>query len=280
MNFIETEKQKFLPPDEVYFRETGVHRHELNDGTKITGVSANSWEEYVEMLNLITPEDKLVVSPELITHAGGSFVRMWRFREIVNTRLDWMLGFSEVKRDTIFIVGTPLFLDEGKPRNSAVLIKNGEIIGVTNKRSGATIEERENFELVAEEPPFIIPGTNTSLLICADLPTASLYASVEPRLITRNLELSGRKYLIGKDVKLIYEDTSSVLVISCWGVGGSWVRAGEADEYYRYQLRNFSWRLMRDTNVQEIAVVDRVPIAEDMSLTPLYPYNGVIRMME
>jgi len=268
------------PPIEKYFFESGVYRYVLNDGSGITGISADSWGAYYRLLEKTIDSDKIVASPELITQVGVGFADLHRKRSLIEARLEQVLNFSRSRKETLFILGTPLFVNNDKPRNSAVLIKNGEIIGVTNKRSGATDEERKCFELVAEEPPLLLPGTQTSLLICADLPTASLYSHPTDDHTDRILELSNRANLIGKEVRCIHPLARNVLMISCWGVGGTFVRRGKADEYYRLQLRNISWRLMRETKIGEIVIVDRVPIdvtANERELTPKYPYNGIIR---
>lgn len=268
-------------PMETYFRETGIHRMTLLDGTNIVGVSGNTWEEYCLFLGSVSARDKIIVSPELITYAGESFAELIKCRDFVERRILQMVDFSKRSPETMFVLGTPLFWEIEKPRNSALLIKNGEIVGVTSKRSGATKEEREYFELVAEEPPLLIPCTSTALLICADLPTASLFTNPDANL-ERSLELYGREHMIGKKVQMLPPTATSLVVMSCWGVGGAWVKEGNADEYYRYQLRNIAWRLMRETNIKEVVMVDRVPVnmpEEFAGITPDKPYNGIIKMV-
>ena len=272
-----------LPPlslQETYFRENGVHEHSLKDGTKIFGVSANTWDQFHILLNSVPTRALIVASPELIAFAGGSLRDLENSRELVNQRLGDVLNISQTRPETIFVIGTPLFVSSHKPRNSALLIKNGEIVGVTNKRSGATQEENDYFDLVAEEAPLLLPGTNTAVLICADLPTAVLYAGQENTFLDRSLGLLNRQHLIGRNVQLIPSSATSLLVIACWGVGGTWVQEGKADEYYRMQLRNIVWSLTRMTKIREVVIVDRMPQClseEQRRITPSKPFNGLLK---
>jgi len=265
---------------EVCFRDNGIQQYALSDQTKITGVSANSWGEFCLLLEETGDNSPIVVSPELITYANEPFVDLVNNRVLIEERIERVLEFSKFREGTLFILGTPLFVENEKPRNSALLIQNGGIVGVTNKRSGATKMENESFDLVPEEPPLLIPGTKTALLICADLPTACLCLHPDDRFFERTLELSNRRQLIGKKVSLLPDEATSLLVIACWGVGGSCVKRDKANEYYEYQLRNIVWNLMRETRIKEVVVVDRVPKgvpAETKDLTPDIPYNGLFR---
>ncbi len=272
MNCEVKERNNLKMPEERFFRETGVVRYSLLDGTDIVGLSGNTWEEYLVLLGQVSPTDKFVVSPELITYAGKDFENLSSDREEIGQRIAQVIDFSLGYSETTFVLGTPLFLDQGRPRNSAVLIRNGKIIGETNKRSGATVEESKYFELVAEEPPRLLPGTQTALLICADLPTASLYANCSERLLLESLRLSNRKHLIGKKVELLPSSATSLLVIACWGVGGQWVEPGKEDYYYGMQLRNIAWNLMRGTKIKEVVVVDRSPN------DTVKPFNSRVRL--
>jgi hypothetical protein len=59
-----------------------------------------------------------------------------------------------------------LFVNSGKPRNSALLIKNGEIAGCVNK--GVAQPKKSQF-LKWYLRVLHMPGTKTAVLICADL---------------------------------------------------------------------------------------------------------------
>jgi len=232
------------------------------------------------MIEKASPDAPIVAGPELVTCAGIAFDDLVNNRELIAKRLGEILEYSTTRTKTTFIVGTSLFVNSDKPRNSAVLIKNGEIVDVTNKRSGASIEENNCFDLVAEEAPLLLPSTRTALLICADLPTAALFAYPKDDSFNRTLELSNRQHLVGRHVQLIPPPATSLLVIACWGVGGSWVQEGNADEYYRLQLRNIVWRLLEITSIKEVVVVDRVPMSlteEQRKITPQKPYNGILK---
>lgn len=265
------EQSRRITLEEEYFRRTGIHRYTLADGTIITGLSANTWEEYLGLLRKITPQDKYIVSPELITYAGEDFMSLRQDIDLVNQRIGTVLECSSSMKETVFVLSTPLYLEKDRVRNSVLLIKNGEIINVTNKRSAATQYESDCFEMVADEPSLLLPGTKTALLICADFPTASLYANCDERSLNECLRLSGRQNLVGKKVNLIPSTATSLLVISCWSVGGRWVVPGNEDYYYGMQLRNIAWNLMRNTMIREVAIVDRSPNSE------IQPFNSLLR---
>ena len=81
-------------------------------------------------------------------------------------------------------------------------------------------------------------------------------------------------------MQLIPPSATSLLVIACWGTGGSWVQEGNADEYYGLQLRNIVWRLMGATGIKEVVVVDRVVqnLSDELKkITPEKPYNGMLK---
>lgn len=219
-------------------RESGVFVYNLTDGVQIAGVSGGSWEEFRELLSKVSPTEKLVVSPELITDTNGSDEEIVMRREKIESRVAEMIDFSSSRPVTTFLLGTPLFVNPRKPRNSLLFIKNGEIVGCVNKRCGATREENECFEMVSEERPFLIPGTNTAVLICADLALAAFYAGkIDKETRDRCLELGGKKHLVGREVSFLPETATSLVVVSCWGVGGQWMVEGKEDEYYKMQLK-------------------------------------------
>ncbi len=275
---IEESPYAWLPNGE-YFRSTGVFRAKFESGVEIAGVSANSWEEYWENLDGVSPTDKYIVSPELITCAGMRFEDLRKNEDVINGRIEKLIDLSNKFSDSYFLLGTPLFVNE-KPKNSVLVIRSGEIIGATNKRYGATNEENEFFEMLPEESPMLLPNTNTAIVICSDLVLASLYAGYSEEMIGEILRVSGKNDLKGKKLEVLPDNVESVLLVSCWSVGGRFVSEGQEDDYYRNQLRNITWRLMRETTVKEVMVVDRVPTnlsEEQMKLTPTKPYNGVIR---
>ncbi|KKT41953.1 MAG: hypothetical protein UW88_C0001G0067 [Candidatus Collierbacteria bacterium GW2011_GWD2_45_10] len=280
MSTYPTERLTPLSLQETYFRESGVHRYSLADGTNIVGVSADTWRDFRTMIEEVSPEAPIVASPELITIAGMVFNDLINNQDLINDRLSELLEFSRTRAKTLFVIGTPLFVHSDRPRNSVLLIKNGEIVDATNKRSGATLEENFCFDLVAEEAPLLLPGTNTAVLICADLPTAVLYTDQDKSFLDRTLELSNRRHLMGKNVQLLPASATSLLVIACWSIGGSWIQEGQADEYYRMQLRNIVWRLTVATSIKEVVVVDRVPMSlteKQRRITPQKPFNGILK---
>lgn len=190
----------FFPfPKESYVLEYGVHRFKLSDGTTITGVSSSDWKDYITLLNEIIPKDTVVVSPELITYTGKPFWKIQKSRGEIEEKIQYLTNFSRKFPETIFLLGTPTFTNESeKPRNSIVVVRNSEIIAITNKRSGATPEESENFDMIANEKPLLIPETNIAILICADMPTATMYLRPMGSELNRVLAMSGKTNLIGK----------------------------------------------------------------------------------
>lgn len=280
---LEIIKKELVYPSETYFRCEGVYRTRLADGVEIVSLSANTWERYMDLLaTKVAVTDKVVVSPELITYAGGNFEELVDNKDVMEERITKVVDLSANYPETTFLLGTPLFVDESKPRNSVILIKNGEILGATSKRSGATAEENRYFEMVAEEAPMVIPDTNTSLAICSDLAIAGFLLEYEPSKVETVLRVAGKENLIGKDVRVVDSHSTSAVVISCWGVGAKFLKEEKyVDEYYKNQLVASAWRLMRNTKVKEVVVVDRVPLnmpAEVQKLTPKSPYNGVIKL--
>ena len=273
---IEESIYEWLPRGE-YFRSTGVFRTSFESGLEIAGVSVNSWEEYLVYLSRLSPTDKYVVSPELITCAGMKFDEL--DREKINKRIENVVDFSGKFSKSYFLLGTPLFVNE-RPRNSVIIINNGEIIGVTNKRIGATDEEIRFFEMVPEETPLLLPGSNVPVVICSDLALASLFSEQYTDQLNEILRLSGKSDLIGRAVSVLPKEARSVLVIACWAVGGRFVEEVTKDQYYKNQLVGISARIMKNTSVKEIIVVDRILTnltEEKMRLTPTRPYNGVLK---
>ncbi len=280
---LEIIKKDLVYPSETYSRCEGTCRHSLADGTELVSLSANTWEAYLDLLGRdIVATDRVVASPELITYNGGRFEDLKVNRYEIEDRITMVVDRSTNYPNTTFLLGTPLFVDENKPRNSVILIKNGEIVGATSKRCGATPEENKYFEMVAEEAPMVIPGTNTSLLICSDLAIAGFLLEYEPEKVETVLRVAGKENLIGKRVRVVDGLSTSAIVVSCWGVGAKFLKEEKyVDEYYKNQLVASAWRLMRNTRVKEVVVVDRVPLnmpVEVQKLPPKSPYNGVIRL--
>lgn len=266
-----------LPVGE-FFRDSGLFRVRFSNDVEIAGVSTGGWDEYVRLLGDISPSDKYVVSPEMMTCADMDFEVM--DEELINERIDEVIDISKRCGNTYFLLGTPLFINE-KPRNSVVVIKNGEIESFTSKRCGATELENKYFEMVPEEVPVSLPETDIPIVICSDLALASIYSACEPNTLEQVLKISGREMLIGKKVDIVPGDAESILVVACWSVGGRFVEEETKDKYYKNQLIGICASLMKKTNVQEVIMVDRLPAGlagEKMRLTPTRPCNGVVRV--
>lgn len=264
---------------ETYNPTHEVHRYRLRGGEVVAAVSAQTWPEFINHLSQIGDDDNLVVSPELMTFTGQPLVEVDSARQLIETRVNEVRERSKKHPNSVFLLGTPTFPETGKPRNSVVYIRGGEIIGCTNKRSAPTYQEREYFDLPAEEPPALVPGTSIGVLICADLATTSLYLRLGSPS-EQALRMVGRASLIGKKPTFIHPKAKSLVLPSCWGVGGmrEFIEPGNADSYYRAQLRAIAAHVLRDTPVQEIVVSDRVPVVgeELKPSTPTKPCNAFL----
>lgn len=268
-----------IPPKETYNFSHGIHRYKLHDDTLVTAVSAQTWSEYIKYLSQITDKDRLVVSPELMTFTGQPLAEVNSARQTIEKRIEEIKEMSKKRKQVLFLLGTPTFPAKGKPRNSILYIQNGKIIGSTNKRSGVTPAERDYFDLPAEEPAALIPGTNIGVLICADLSTASLY--MQPNLNDRTLKMAGRENLIGSKPTFLHPNAKSLLLPSCWGIGAnkSFLKHTSPDEYYRHQLRTTATHVFNRSQLEEIVVIDRIPlVGEELKpLTSTKPYNAFLQ---
>jgi hypothetical protein len=255
--------------DERYERRYGVLRWTLNDGQIVTGVSSPGWSDFIVQFGML-PQDSLVVSTELITATELKSECVSDSRAEIEKRIVQVVGVSGAHPEITIVLGTPIFTDGSKPFNGALVIKAGEVIAQTVKRSGVTDWEKHNFNFDPEVEPAIIPDTNIGVLICSDLAMASVYA--RPFLdMNYILSRSGHTNLIGTSPVFIHQKARTLAVLSCWGIGSVMnLRDGDSvDEYYRMQLRNTSLQVLRGcNNINEILVVDRVPDV-DTSLRPV-----------
>lgn len=261
-----------------YQRTYGIHRWRLSLGQTVTSLSAPSWEEFAQLLNELQDQDQVVVSPELITIAGLPWEQLQAYQTLVNQRIALIADFSRKKPLTTFIIGTPTFSGDGKPKNSALVIKNGKIIGITHKRINATRDELQAFEMMPEEPPILL-SNNTGVLICADLGMAALVRSQDWTKDRRFLKLLGSEYLFGKTLTPIHANSQTLIVLACWGVRDfSLFKVSDSpDEHFQIQLRNIAWGVLRDfPNLCNIVVIDRLPRGNN-GFTPQRPFNALIQ---
>lgn len=238
----------------------GVHRWKAGN-TDITSISSPGWASFTKLLPQLSRRDTYVVSPEIITATELNTDDVLADRALIEERISYVKQASLNLPRTVFLLGTPLFHGGDKPTNSMLYLKAGEVIGSTNKRSGVVDWEKKNFSFVAEEPPSLIPGSDIGVLICADLGTATIYARNEV-VKDRTLELGGRENLIGTHPQFIQPDTKTLIVPSCWGIGGnqSFMDRYSPDIYYLLQLRTISSSILRDyPQLDRILVVDRCP---------------------
>ncbi|MBU1326933.1 hypothetical protein KKB64_00870 [Patescibacteria group bacterium] len=246
--------------DETYKKFYGVHRWKLGQ-TALAAVSSPGWASFVEHLQILSPADTFVVSPELITTTEIGTDEVVPARALIEERIDYVKTVSAHMPATIFLLGTPVFGDRENPTNSVLYLKAGGIIGQANKRSGVTEWEKAHFTFMAEEPPSLVPGSDIGVLICADLATATLYLRNE-LVNERVLQLGGRDNLIGAHPRFIHPKARTLVVPSCWGIGANQnlVAKVNHDEYYRLQLQAISASVLRHSpELEHIVVVDRCP---------------------
>jgi predicted amidohydrolase len=259
----------------------GLHRMCETNQRTITGVSAYSWETYWQLLNQVKDSDGIVVGPELITSAGMKMYEIADNRAEIEKRVDQVKQLSKDFSKAVVVLGSATF-ELTKPNNSLLIIQNGEEITRTDKRSGATNEERGIFIFKANEKPCTIPGTDIDLLICSDLAIYSAFLrskKTETILTNEVWRLSGRNELIGKKLTFARENCKEIIVSSCWGIGGNRLLSEDSpQEYYLNQLRSISAGVMSDSNVKRIIMIDRAPSGfnDSDSFVTKNPLNIVI----
>lgn len=264
-----TETRKPLPlfiGKESTRRYHGVHRFTLND-TSVTGLSAQNWSGLESLLDQTAQLDQIVVTPELITVAGQGLDTVPNSKELVQSRVEFIKSLSKKHPSSMILLGTPTYPPEGKPNNSILFIRNGEVIGQTNKRSSPVDAEHYNLNLVPEEPPSLIPGTDISVLICADLATCSIYG---PNQLTNTVEhnkllkFTKRNNMIGTNPKFLHPEATKLIVASCWGVGGNreWMDGMDPDLVYMNSFLLRSSSIFESyPQIDEILMIDRAPLA-------------------
>lgn len=238
----------------------GVHRWKVGN-TAITAVSSPGWASFTEDLKKLSSRDVFVVSPELMTATEIEREDVLPARAVIEERIDYVKNVSARMPGTTFLLGTPVFSGEGKPTNSILYLRAGDVIGMTSKRSGVTEWERNNFTFVAEEPPSLIPGSKIGVLICADLATATHYLRNED-VKERVLQLGGRDNLIGTHPHFIHPAAKTLVIPSCWGIGGNRLYSGreDPDAYYQMQLKAVSTNVLQFVpRLDQILTVDRCP---------------------
>jgi hypothetical protein len=256
-------RERVLPQiEERYINSYGIYRWKLKDNNQITAISANNWTDFNNFLNTITSVDRLIVSPELITCTELETENVVDSKKLIEERIDKVKTISTQYPEATIILGTAVFGGEEKSKNGVLFIKNGEVIGQSAKRSGVTAWEKENFTFDPEEKANLIPGTKLGVLICSDLPMASLY-SESFEFLDIVLKKTGHGNLVGHNPNFIHQEAKALLVPSCWGIGGNeWLMEKNEliDEYYKSGLKIATLRVLTNVpQVQEVVVVDRVP---------------------
>lgn len=255
-------------PKEEYIEKYGVHHWNLKNGKTLTAISSPNWTDFITNLNLITPNDELIVSPEIITCTETKSDIVSENKTLIEERIGQVKKLSASHPNTTLVLGTPIFSGEGKPKNGALIIKDGTIVGQTAKRSGAIDWEKNNFMFDPEEEPFLIPETDLGILICSDLAMMTIYLRPNKKIEDLNYVLtrSGHKNLVGFNPQFVHPKTKTLIVPSCWGIGGNNNLGGKTptDQYYRTELRNTSFDVLRHAKqIQQIVVIDRAPTSNN-----------------
>jgi hypothetical protein len=276
------EVSKPTPPKESYLHEHGFHRLSFSTGEMVTAISAQTWSEYLSHLKRINAQDKLVVSPELMTFTGRPLREVGQTKQIIKGRINQVETFSLQYPNTTFILGTPTF-NTSRPRNSVLFIKQGKIVAQTHKRSGATQEEQDVFDLPVHEKPSSIPDTDIGILICSDLAMASFLSRphFNDKFLNQTLKTAGQASFINTQPTFLHSQTKKLIIPSCWGVGGNkkLMTTREVNKYYQVQLRNLSWALFNSSKIEEIIMVDRTIVSSPRSKSSnaTKPLNGLIQ---
>lgn len=243
--------------EKVVFPEHGLFTVSLN-GLQIVGASAQDWDQYISELKKVK-DQAIIVSPEIMTFAGKPLISAKDNRRLIEERVRQVMSISLDHRNKKYILGTLAF-DHEKPVNAAVIIENGRVIDRVNKRSATTVEFNE-FYLDQNQDPSLIPNTSIGLLICSDLQN-----SYSPQITT------------GKLKPFVHPDARTLILMSCWGVGGieEEIKNIGADKYYEIALNWYVGIFFSVfKNIEKLLVVDRVPSATRRELTPSKPFNSL-----
>ncbi|MFC2601557.1 MAG: hypothetical protein ACFNYO_00205 [Candidatus Saccharimonas sp.] len=148
--------------DLQWWRQTGIFY--TGEKNEIAGVSANSWEEYINLMHKI-PRNYTgrVISPELMTASDISLddLALSAARKAIRQRVNDIVERSESIPYAEIILGTPEFSSLGN-YNALLLINNG-LAHVIARKQLITPAESTSFT------PGYLSQDSTHNVICADL---------------------------------------------------------------------------------------------------------------
>lgn len=146
-----------------WWRQTGIFY--AGEKNKTIGVSANSWEEYIDLLMHEIPRDYTgrAISPELMTASDISLddLALSAARKAIRQRVNDIVERSESIPYAEIILGTPEFSSLGN-YNALLSVKNG-LARVIARKQLITPAESTHFT------PGSLPQSSTHSVICADL---------------------------------------------------------------------------------------------------------------
>ncbi|MCL4360643.1 hypothetical protein M1555_05340 [Patescibacteria group bacterium] len=269
-------ERSIIPYELAMPQEHGLYEFVLG-GAHGLAISVRTFDEFVDGMRFVRPDDRFVVSPELITIADIPWEDVPGAIDVIYERIARVADRSLDTPGTVYVFGTPTVTSEGRLRNSAVFIRNGEIIGQTNKRLGAVVGEYETFEFPADEPAVRIPGTDVSVLICADIIAATL---LRTKYSDRHLGARERQFnrLVDAHNEFVAHDAKQLLIVSCWGIGANpnFLDVDDVDGTYAMNLRSAFLRLFHQyPHLEEIVMVDRAPNGggEELLFASSHPFN-------
>ncbi len=172
-----------------FIRNESVHNFDLANGTTVTGILADTWEDFAgtfeSLRNNPATIGSIILAPELITIAPYEMGDPSDVLQVnVEERITAARDMSTVYPDSTLILGTPTTDPAAaKPKNSLLYIQAGEIVGQTSKlpylpEGMETPYERATSAQVSQplpDMPHILPIISSDLLF-HHLPTESKVA--------------------------------------------------------------------------------------------------------
>jgi hypothetical protein len=298
------EYQEQPKPKEKVFNQYGVYVVTENDAYEYSSnntndlsnpentviVSQPDWEYTLKSLMHNKFGSTTVITPELITVANKPWEEIAKSQSSVQKELDKIAAISALQPDATFVIGSPYFPDPDQlPFNSAVIFKEGKVIGHSDKKLLGDIEGKY-FQCDPQAVPLEIDGLN--ILVCRDLIGAQ-----QTRIMTPSRETGVFRNTVSEYVKVTTgnEDLANqyinapfltpgakkLLITACWGTGapkGFLDNSPQSavDEIYFYAMEGRAVELLKkDLTLKQVIVCDRVPNPEDENPISSIPFNAV-----
>lgn len=232
-----------------YRREHGVHSFEMQDGSPVTAVSAESWQQLAEQLPTI-PDHGYVMTPELITSAHMELDEIHGSRDVIQGRTELVLAESQHRPNATIALGTTAYTHLGLT-NRLSFVRGGEIIGAIDKNF-LTDDEKPVFARGPQEGRRWSDNPNAQFAICSEIIRVALNRGREQG----DLSMRNRSNALARA-------TISLLVSSCWSVPMSKNQNMSLlpdEERYRGQLEDIIGLVFGAyPKLQDIIVTDRTP---------------------